>query len=147
MLFLPHWYVNIGEVFQLYIISQKHMNEIKVSVSVVSQGGVMLTQAEAEQLEKTKKGLGFDLTRIKVEDKQGNVDILNVRTRKFRTVTQSVNMCKEAYEYMTSKDGCPPHIKQFVWAKMKPTQRLEAHLDLVCKHLRGVSYTYKVFDD
>lgn len=123
------------------------MSEIKVSVNVTLQGGVMLTQAEAEQLEKTKKGTSYDLTRIRVEDKQGNADVINVRTRKFRTATQSLSMCKEAYEYMTSKGGCPPHIKQFVWAKMKPAQRLEAHLDLVCKHLKGVSYTYKVFDD
>lgn len=123
------------------------MSEIKVSVSVTLQGGVMLTQAEAEQLEKTKKGTGYDLTSIRVKDEQGNADVLNVRTRKFRTATQSLSMYKEAYEYMTSKDSCPPNIKQSVWAKMKPIQRLEVHLDLVCKHLRGVSYTYKVFDD
>lgn len=123
------------------------MSEIKVSVSITLQGGVMLTQAEAEQLEKNKVGTGYDLTRIKVEDKKGNADVINVRTRKFRTAAQTISMCKEAYEYMTSKDSCPPSIKQFVWAKMKPVQRLEAHLDLVCKHLKGISYTYKVFDD
>lgn len=123
------------------------MSEIKVSVSITLQGGVMLTQAEAEQLEKNKVGTGYDLTRIRVKDKEGNADVINVRTRKFRTITQTISMCKEAYEYMTSKDSCPPSIKQFVWAKMKPVQRLEAHLDLVCKHLKGISYTYKVFDD
>lgn len=123
------------------------MSEIKVSVSITLQGGVMLTQAEAEQLEKNKVGTGYDLTRIKVEDKKGNADVINVRTRKFRIATQTISMCKEAYEYMTSKDSCPPSIKQFVWAKMKPVQRLKAHLDLVCKHLKGISYTYKVFDD
>lgn len=123
------------------------MSEIKVSVSITLQGGVMLTQAEAEQLEKNKVGTGYDLTRIKVEDKKGNADVINVRIRKFRTATQAISMCKEAYEYMTSKDSCPPSIKQFVWAKMKPVQRLKAHLDLVCKHLKGISYTYKVFDD
>ena len=123
------------------------MSEIKVSVSITLQGGVMLTQAEAEQLEKNKVGTGYDLTRIKVKGKKGNADVINVKTRKFRTVTQTISMCKEAYEYMTSKGSCPPDIKQFVWAKMKPVQRLEAHLDLVCKHLKGISYTYKVFDD
>ncbi len=123
------------------------MSEIKVSVSITLQGSVMLTQAEAEQLEKNKVGTGYDLTRIKVNGKKGNADVINVRTRKFRTVTQTISMCKEAYEYMTSKGSCPPDIKQFVWAKMKPVQRLEAHLDLVCKHLKGISYTYKVFDD
>ena len=123
------------------------MSEIKVSVSITLQGGVMLTQAEAEQLEKNKVGTGYDLTKIKVKGKKGNADIINMRTRKSRTATQTISMCKEAYEYMTSKDSCPPSIKQFVWAKMKPIQRLEAHLNLVCTQLRGISDTYKVFDD
>ena len=128
-------------------MSETVMSEIKVSVSITLQGGVMLTQAEAEQLEKNKVGTGYDLTKIKVKGKKGNADIINMRTRKSRTVTQTISICKEAYEYMTSKDSCPPSIKQFVWTKMKPVQRLEAHLDLICKHLRGISYTYKVFDD
>lgn len=123
------------------------MSEIKVSVSITLQGGVMLTQAEAEQLEKNKVGTGYGLTRIKVKDRKGNADVLNVRTRKSRTATQTISMYKEAYEYMTSKDSCPSSIKQFVWVKMKPVQRLEAHLDLVRKSLGGISYTYKVFDD
>ena len=123
------------------------MSEIKVSVSITLQGGVMLTQAEAEQLEKNKVGTGYGLTRIKVKDRKGNADVLNVRTRESRTATQTISMYKEAYEYMTSKDSCPSSIKQFVWVKMKPVQRLEAHLDLVCKSLGGISYTYKVFDD
>lgn len=118
-----------------------------MSVSITLQGGVMLTQAEAKQLEKNKAGTGYDLTRIRVEDKKGNADVINVRTRKFRTVTQTISMCKEAYEYMTSKDGCPHNIKKFIWTTMNKKQRLEAHLDLVCKHLGGISYTYKVFDD
>ena len=123
------------------------MSEIKVSVSITLQGGVMLTQAEAEQLEKNKVGTGYGLTRIKVKNKKGNADVLNVRTRKSRTATQTISMYKEAYEYMTSKDSGPSSIKQSVWVKMKPVQRLEAHLDLVCKSLGGISYTYKVFDD
>ena len=123
------------------------MSEIKVSVSITLQGGVMLTQAEAEQLEKNKVGTGYGLTRIKVKDRKGIADVLNVRTRKSRTATQTISMYREAYEYMTSKDSCPSSIKQFVWVKMKPVQRLEAHLDLVCKSLGGISYTHKVFDD
>lgn len=118
------------------------MSEIKVSVSITLQGGVMLTQAEAEQLEKNKVGTGYNLTRIKVG---GNAS--SIRTRKFRPATQTISMCKEAYDYMISKDSCPHGIKEFRWKKMNPIQRLETHLDLVCKHLNGTSYTYKVFDD
>lgn len=123
------------------------MSEIKISVSITLPGGVMLTQAEAKQLEKEKAGTGFDITKLKVEDKKGNKDVLSIKTRKYKSCSQSINMSKEAYDYMTSKDSCLPNIKSYVWAKMNKTQRLEAHLDSVCKALKGTSYTYKVFDD
>ena len=123
------------------------MSEIKISVSITLPGGVMLTQAEAKQLEKEKAGTGFDITKLKVEDKKGNKDVLSIKTRKYKSCSQSINMSKEAYDYMTSKDSCLPNIKSYVWNKMNKTQRLEAHLDLVCKALKGTSYTYKVFDD
>ena len=123
------------------------MSEIKISVSITLPGGVMLTQAEAKQLEKEKAGTGFDITKLKVEDKKGNKDVLSIKTRKYKSCSQSINMSKEAYDYMTSRDGCPPNVKSFIWAKMNKKSRLEAHLDLVCKALKGTSYTYKVFDD
>lgn len=123
------------------------MSEIKISVSVTLPGGVMLTQAEAKQLEKEKAGTGFDITKLKVEDKKGNKDVLSIKTRKYKSCSQSINMSKEAYDYMTSRDGCSPNVKSFIWAKMNKKSRLEAHLDLVCKALKGTSYTYKVFDD
>lgn len=123
------------------------MSEIKISVSITLPGGVMLTQAEAKQLEKEKAGTGFDITKLEVEDKKGNKDVLSIKTRKYKSCSQSINMSKEAYDYMTSKDSCLPNIKSYVWAKMNKKQRLEAHLDLVCKALKGTSYTYKVFDD
>lgn len=123
------------------------MNEIKISVSITLPGSVLFTQAEAEQLEKEKTGTGYDMTRLVVSDKKGNKDVLNIRTRRCKPASQSINMSKEAYDYMTSGDGCPPNIKSFVWFKMNKRQRLEAHLDLVCKALNGTSYTYKVFDE
>lgn len=123
------------------------MSEIKISVSITLPGGVMLTQAEAKQLEKEKTGTGFDITKLKVEDKKGNKDVLSIKTRKYKSCSQSINMSKEAYDYMVSKDSCLSNIKPYVWNKMNKTQRLEAHLDLVCKALKGTSYTYKVFDD
>lgn len=123
------------------------MSEIKISMSITLPGGVMLTQAEAKQLEKEKAGTGFDITKLKVEDKKGNKDVLSIKTRKYKSCSQSIDMSKEAYDYMTSKDSCLPNIKSYMWAKMNKKQRLEAHLDLVCKALKGTSYTYKVFDD
>lgn len=123
------------------------MSEIKISVSITLPGSVMLTQDEAAHLEKEKAGMGYELTKLKVEGKKGNFDMLHIRTRKCKTCTQSINMSKEAYTYMVSKDSCPTGIKPFVWNKMKAKERLEAHLALLCKDLGGISYTYKVFDD
>lgn len=116
-------------------------------MSITLPGSVMLTQDEAAHLEKEKAGLGYNMTKLKVEDKKRNAEILHIRTRKYKSCSQSINMSKEAYGYMTSKDSCLPNIKSYVWSKMNKTQRLEAHLDLVCKALKGTSYTYKVFDD
>ena len=107
----------------------------------------MLTQDEAAHLEKEKAGLGYDMTTLKVENKKRNTEFLHIRTRKYKSCSQSINMSKEAYDYMVSKDSCLSNIKPYVWAKMNKTQRLKAHLDLVCKALKGTSYTYKVFDD
>ena len=144
------------------------MNEIKLSLSIELQGSTMFSKEECLKTthkvieKKTKAGKIYKKTiKVKVEDwdkmeeysmrvtnRDGtNPEIITFHTRKCKPATQSLNMSKEAYEYMTSKDSCPPSIKQFVWTQMKPVQRLEAHLDLICKHLRGIYYTYKVFDD
>lgn len=119
------------------------MNEIKISVSVTLPGNVMLTPAEAAQLEKNKEGAGYDSIKVST----GGKGVKVIKVKKTKPISQSINMYKEAYEYMTSKDSCPPNIKPFVWVKMKPIKRLEAHLELICKHLGGDSFTYQVFDD
>ena len=140
------------------------MSEIKLSLSIELQGSTMFSKEEClkttQKVITIKNGRKRTVTKvvedwdkmnkhtIRVTDTNGtNPEIITFHTRKCKPATQSLNISKGTYEYMTSKDSCPPSIKQFVWAKMKPVQRLEAHLDLVCKHLKGISYTYKVFDD
>lgn len=116
-------------------------------MSITLPSGVMLTQDEATHLEKEKAGLGYDTTKLKVEDKKGKFDMLHIKTRKCKTCAQSINISKEAYSYMVSNGSCPIGIKSFIWNKMKAKERLELHLALLCKDLGGTSYTYKVFDD
>ena len=69
------------------------MSEIKVSVSVTLQGGVMLTQAEAEQLEKNKVGTGYDLTRVKVKNKKGNAYLITMLPAAFMTSVCTTYLC------------------------------------------------------
>ena len=144
------------------------MSEIKLSLSIELQGSTMFSKEECLKTtqkvieRKTKSGKVFKKTiyvqtedldkmtkgSVRITDKNGkNPEIITFHTRKCKPATQTINMSKEAYDYMTSKDSCLPNIKSYVWAKMNKKQRLEAHLDLVCKALKGTSYTYKVFDD
>lgn len=144
------------------------MSEIKLSLSIELRGSTMLSKEECLKTtqkvieRKTKTGKVYKKTiEVQVEDwdkmdkhtmqvtgpNGSDPETITFHTRKCKPATQSLNMSKEAYDYMTSKDSCLPNIKSYVWAKMNKTQRLEAHLDLVCKALKGTSYTYKVFDD
>lgn len=140
------------------------MSEIKLSLTVALRGSTMFSKEEClkttQETITTKNGRKRTVTKVvedwdkmekhtmRVTDTDGtNPEIITFHTRKSKSCSQSINMSKEAYDYMTSKDSCLPNIKPYVWAKMNKKQRLEAHLDLVCKALKGNSYTYKVFDD
>lgn len=147
------------------------MNEIKVNLNVVLPGRTMLSKEEClktiqKTVERTNKKTGktykktvtsyvddFDkMDRHILHVVDGYVDnkpvkeVLEVHTRKSRPAAQSLNLCKEAYEYMTSKD-CPSWSKPKVWNVMNKKERLEAHLQRITEGLGGVSYTYQVFED
>ena len=142
-------------------------NEIKVSLTVALRGGVMLSKEECLKTtqktieKKTKSGKVYKKTinvqvedwdkmdkhTLKVVDKDGkNPEVVTFHTRRTKPATQSMNICKEAYKYMTSKE-CPAWRKPYQWAQMSPKQRLEAHLQRIAEDLGGEILSYKVFED
>lgn len=144
------------------------MNEIKLSLSVELQGSTMLSKEECLKTthkvieKKTKAGKVYKKTiKVKVEDwgkmkeysmrvtdRDGtNPEIITFHTRKCKPATQSLDMNKEAYEYMIDKDSCPSWSKPGKWAAMSEKERLEAHLQRTVEYLGGTSYTYQVFED
>lgn len=125
------------------------MNEIKVSVSIILRGSILLTQEEAETLEKEQPNSGFEKHTQVVENPENRKDrqVIHYQTRKCRPASQSVKLCKEAYLHMIDKDECPEWMKISKWAAMSKKERLEAHLQRLTEHLGGLSYTYEVFDD
>ena len=144
------------------------MSEIKLSLSIELQGSTMFSKEECLKTthkvieKKTKAGKIYKKTiKVKVEDwdkmekhsmrvtdnNGTNPEIITFHTRKCKSATQSLNMSKEAYEYMISKDSCPPCFKPREWSTMNKKERLEAHLQRTVEHLGGVSYTYQVFED
>lgn len=125
------------------------MNEIKVSLSIILQGGVMYSQEQAKALEKEKVGTGYDTFNMRVEDlKDGKKDAktITVKTRKCKPAGQSLNLSMDAYDYMTGKEA-PHFVKPRDWEKLTKKQRLEAHLKRIVEELGGVSFTYAVLDN
>lgn len=125
------------------------MNEIKVSVSIILRGSILLTQEEAETLEKEQPKSGFERHTQVVEDPNNRKDrqVIHYQTRKCRTASQSVKLCKEAYLHMIDKSACPEWEKVSKWVAKSNKERLESHLQRLTEHFGGISFTYKVFED
>lgn len=139
------------------------MSEIKLSLSIELRGSTILSKEEClKTTQETiiKNGRKRTVTKVvedwdkmekhtmRVTDKDGtNLEIITFHTRKCKPATQSLNMSKEAYEYMIDKDSCPSWSKPGKWAAMSEKERLEAHLQRTVEHLGGVSYAYQVFED
>ena len=125
------------------------MNEIKVSLSITLQGGVMYSQEQAKALEKEKVGTGYDTFNTKVEslkDGKKDAETITVKTRKCKPAGQSLNLSMDAYDYITGKEA-PYFVKARDWEKLTKKQRLEAHLKRIVEELGGVSFTYAVLDN
>lgn len=144
------------------------MSEIKLSLSIELQGSTMFSKEECLKTtqkvieRKTKSGKVFKKTihvqtedldkmtkgSVRITDKNGkNPEIITFYTRKCKPATQTINMSKEAYEYMISKDSCPSCFKPREWSAMNEKERLEAHLKRTVEHLGGTSYSYQIFGD
>lgn len=144
------------------------MIDIKLNLSIELPGSTILSKEECLKTtrkvieKKTKAGKIYKKTiEVKVEDwdkmekhsmrvaniKGTNPEIITFHTRKCKPATQSLNMSKEAYEYMINKDSCPSWSKPGKWTAMSEKERLEAHLQRTVEYLRGISYTYQVFED
>jgi hypothetical protein len=126
------------------------MNEIKVSLSITLQGGVMYSQEQAKALEEEKVGTGYDTFNMRVEGKKSDgrkdVQTITVKTRKSKPASQSLNLSMDAYNYMVSNEA-PYFVKPRDWKRLTKKQRLEAHLKRIVEELGGVSFTYAVLDN
>lgn len=125
------------------------MNDVKVSLSIILQGGVMYSQEQAKALEEEKVGTGYDAFSMRVEGlKKGKKDAetITVKTRKCKPAGQSLNLSMDAYEYMIGKEA-PHFVKPRDWERLTKKQRLEAHLKRIVEGLGGVSFTYTILDN
>lgn len=57
-----------------------------------------------------------------------------------------INMCREAYDYMTSEQKPEGYFGK-PWKKLNKAQRLEWHLDELRKQFNAINVTYVVLED
>lgn len=121
------------------------MNESKVNLSITLRGNVMLSEQECSKNPKEC----YNYHKQVVSDKKGKKETIVFTTRKNRLIRQSINLTKEAYEYMIS-DEVPEWYSTGVpkkWKSLSKKEKLELHLKTICDSLNGESFTYQVFEE
>ena len=148
------------------------MTEIKVRLSMSVPGAQRLSSQECDK--NPKKNYDVEIVHVKFMTKKGKLhkENITVRTRKRRLVKQSLNISKEAYNYMTdanqppteklakklyiyktvgkAKNGKPKKLKveTTVWAhNFNPIKRLDWHMARIAESLGAIDYKFEVLDD
>lgn len=148
------------------------MIEPKVNLSLSIPGAIMLTQEECDK--DPKKNYNIETITVKSKAKKGKThkENITIRTRKNRVVKQSMNISKEAYDYMTAanqppteklakklivtkivgkdKNGKPKKIatESTVWAaQFNAVKRLDWHMARIAESLGAIDYKFEILDD
>lgn len=129
------------------------MVSIKLSVTIELPGSTMMTSQVCDENPTENYRRHRILLNVKHFDKKTKksfyrIEPLEFKTRKCIPAKQSINMSNEAYEYMTSA-ACPEWYPFGIgkWKRLSPIERLEQHLDRICKSFKGISYTYVIFGE
>ena len=121
----------------------------KISLTIELEGSTLVRKSEPEIVKYsiTKR----DLEPNKKWKSKDGLKVVRKGTFKHhpliaKPASHHINICVEAYRYMTSNEY-PYWAKPKVWAMMSETQRLEAHLQRICEHVGGKSFTYEILGD
>ncbi len=122
--------------------------EIKILLSVEQRGATLRRSKEKETIKWfiTKQ----DVSQKKLPKDVGNQIIKSGKVTRYPLITDNstlyIKLTKDSYNFFVS-DYCPAKHLMKNWKKMNSTQRLEYHLQILCEHHKGMSYTYNLLDD
>ena len=139
---------------------------IKVNLSIVLQGSTMLSEQEcSKQLieykynKNTKKKekvirLAYDVDKVTpnrlfldYKDASGrHKEPIYFMTRNTIPCKKSINISKEAYDYMVSAE-CPAWEKMGEWKQLSRIKRLTSHMQRICDNEGGISFEFQIFED
>lgn len=130
------------------------MDNVKLNLKITLPGRVLMSEKECSKNPKNN----YELHSLKIDTmnkKKRVTETINYRTRKCYTASKSINICKDAYNYMTGKaknkkedsSNCPSWAIPNKWFYLSKSERLEAHLKRIMEHFGGISYSYQIFED
>ena len=139
---------------------------IKVNLSIVLQGSTMLSEQEcSKQLieykynKNTKKKekvirLAYDVDKVTpnrlfldYKDASGrHKEPIYFMTRNTIPCKKSINISKEAYDYMVSSE-CPEWARIGEWKQLSRIKRLTQHMQRICENEKGISFEFQIFED
>ena len=108
---------------------------------VYKQGKPLMKEVLVEDLDK------HDLNTILISNDKGKiVDRVTFYTRKSVPARRSMNLSREAYDYMVS-DMYPEWYKLRNWKNLTKEQRLTIHLERIAQNFGGEVEDFIVYDD
>lgn len=127
--------------------------EIKVRLSLFVQGAQRFSSQECD--ENPKQCLTYETVKLEWYNKKHKkkTETLQLALSKNKLIKQVINISKESYNYMISKDSIPtlPSLtKKYpvkVWLRMSKKERLEVHLGLTADSLGAKGFTYEILED
>lgn len=147
------------------------MTEVKVRLSMSVPGAQMLSEQECSK--NPEENYNIKVIPVKIKTKKGKLKkSITIATRKCKLVKQSLNISKEAYDYMTAadqppterlakklyiyktvgkqKNGKPKKIKleTTAWAhQFNSIKRLDWHMAQIATSLGAVDYQFEILED
>ena len=126
--------------------------EVKLSLSIKLPGSVMYSQEGAKALEYqglagfTKHSLVVEMHKRMGKKVKVDKETIHYKTRNTIPAIQNINISKDAYIYMTSKE-CPSFMSPKDWSRMSKVKKLEAHLNEIAESRGGKVLHYHIFED
>lgn len=137
------------------------MVEYKVSLSLLVPGANRLSSQECEKNPKesyNEHKVSLNYLTGKGKKQKRVKELLVIKTKKQKLITQNINICDEAFYYMlntpttskfakilqTNKNG---DVIKRVWDTLSVHERLKHHFDLIAHDLGAVSYNYEILKD
>ena len=122
-------------------------NQVKILLTINGIEGATLHRGNEEKFS--------TVIRIKDISKKHKTEDENRIVRKIKykhsplivvPASKQIKLTLDAYEYMISNNIPEGYFKKN-WQRLKPQEKLEYHLDIICKHNNGTSFSYSILED